>query len=135
MKNKTHFFVGFQRTRFDQNFPVFLTIPTPAQIGGDFSQTLNADGGLIQIYDPATTRPDPSDPTLQPSAPWAILDPTHPLWNLWNPWSNDSSRRAAPSPLPQKRPVIHPTLAEPPPDPPPTGNAVQGYDLARCQSR
>ena len=63
VKNKTHFFVGFQRTRFDQNFPVFLTIPTPAQIGGDFSQTLNADGGLIQIYDPATTRPDPSDPT------------------------------------------------------------------------
>ena len=62
VKNKTHFFAGFQRVRSTRSSPAFLTIPTPLQIRGDFSQTLDAGGSLIPIYDPATTRSDPSNP-------------------------------------------------------------------------
>jgi hypothetical protein len=37
-------------------------VPTAAQRAGDFSQTLNGRGQLVNIYDPTTTGPDPSHP-------------------------------------------------------------------------
>ena len=37
-------------------------MPTPLQRLGDFSQTFNSVGQLITVYDPLTTRPDPSRP-------------------------------------------------------------------------
>jgi hypothetical protein len=61
-KNKTFFFGGYQRARFNQNLPAFLTVPTQLQKQGDFSKTFDATGDLIKIYDPATTRPDPNNP-------------------------------------------------------------------------
>src|SRR6267378_2841033 len=38
------------------------TVPTALQRLGDFSQTFTSSGQLITIYDPLTTRPDPSRP-------------------------------------------------------------------------
>ena len=51
-KQKTFFFVDFEKTR--ENDPVNLsgTVPTDAQRNGDFSQTFNPDGSLQQIYNP-----------------------------------------------------------------------------------
>ena len=37
-----------------------LTFPTALERAGDFSQSLNAAGQLIVVYDPLTTRPNPS---------------------------------------------------------------------------
>ncbi|PYR01920.1 MAG: hypothetical protein DMG00_30180, partial [Acidobacteria bacterium] len=42
--------------------PRTSTVPTPLQRLGDFSQTFNSVGQLITVYDPLTTRPDPSRP-------------------------------------------------------------------------
>jgi hypothetical protein len=36
------------------------TMPTAAERTGDFSQTKDANGNLIVIYDPSTTRLDPT---------------------------------------------------------------------------
>src|SRR5206468_11127067 len=43
-------------------FPRTSTVPTPLRRLGDFSQTFNSVGQLITVYDPLTTRPDPSRP-------------------------------------------------------------------------
>jgi hypothetical protein len=37
-------------------------MPTLPQRQGDFSQTRNASGALVQIFDPVTTRSNPSNP-------------------------------------------------------------------------
>lgn len=62
IQNKTFFFTSneWQKQRLGQT-RVF-TVPTALQRAGDFSQTFNAAGQLVPIYDPATTRPDPSNP-------------------------------------------------------------------------
>ncbi len=56
IKNRTHFFTGYEGTRKSQGITEIMTLPTAQQTAGDFSQTLNARGVLIPIYDPATTR-------------------------------------------------------------------------------
>ncbi|MBI1899394.1 MAG: TonB-dependent receptor, partial [Acidobacteria bacterium] len=63
IRNRTFFFthVEFQRQRV--GVVRLLTVPGEAQRRGDFSQTTNAAGALIRIYDPATSRPDPQDPS------------------------------------------------------------------------
>ena len=40
--------------------PRFRSVPTPEMWNGDFSNWVNANGQRITIYDPATTRPNPS---------------------------------------------------------------------------
>ncbi len=55
---KTFFMAGYQGFYENIPFPVTRTIPTDLQLQGDFSQTFTANGQLIQIYDPATTRPN-----------------------------------------------------------------------------
>ncbi len=61
-KNKTFFFFNWEG--FNQRTPgqTIRSVPTSLQRSGDFSQTLSAQGQLITIYDPTTTRPDPSHP-------------------------------------------------------------------------
>ena len=56
-KDRTFFFAGFEGVLF-RGGPsgAFLTLPTAPMQGGDFSGYVNAQGGLIPIYDPATTR-------------------------------------------------------------------------------
>ena len=54
-KDRTHFMFGYEGLRIHKGLTALTTIPTSAEIGGDFS----ADA---PIYDPLTTRPDPSNP-------------------------------------------------------------------------
>jgi outer membrane receptor protein involved in Fe transport len=70
-KNKTFFFVGYEGLRLRlpaggsttaAGLPTVITVPTALQRAGDFSQTFTNTGKLVTIYDPATTRPDPSRP-------------------------------------------------------------------------
>jgi hypothetical protein len=53
--NKTFFMGGYQGFYENIPFPVTRTVPTDAQLRGDFSQTTTANGTPILIYDPATT--------------------------------------------------------------------------------
>ncbi len=55
-KDRTFFFLGYEGTRRREGLIRTLTVPSDAQRRGDFSQTLNAQGARITIYDPATTR-------------------------------------------------------------------------------
>ena len=54
-RNKTFFFFDYEGQRRQTGAVQSLTVPSAAQRTGDFSQTLNARGQLIPIYDPATT--------------------------------------------------------------------------------
>src|SRR5262245_19100575 len=60
-KNRTFFFFAFEgfRNRVGGN-DIILSVPTPEMYTGDFSKWVDASGKLIQIYDPATTRPNPA---------------------------------------------------------------------------
>jgi Carboxypeptidase regulatory-like domain/TonB dependent receptor/TonB-dependent Receptor Plug Domain len=53
--NKTFFMGGYQGFYENIPFPATRTVPTEAQLRGDFSQTTTANGTPIIIYDPATT--------------------------------------------------------------------------------
>jgi Carboxypeptidase regulatory-like domain len=55
-KNKTHFFAGIEETRKNTGSVDIITVPSAQQRAGDFSQTFNASGQLIRIYDPTTNR-------------------------------------------------------------------------------
>ena len=52
---RTFFMGGYQGFYEDIPFPTTSTVPTAAQLRGDFSQTFNSAGQLIQIFDPQTT--------------------------------------------------------------------------------
>lgn len=60
--NRTFYFFAYEGLR-QHSFSSFTgTVPTPAQIQGDFSRTFDSNGALKLIYDPATTRLDPTAP-------------------------------------------------------------------------
>src|SRR5205085_598532 len=52
-RNKTFFFFDYEGQRRRTGAVQTLTVPTELQRAGNFSQTLNARGQLIPIYDPA----------------------------------------------------------------------------------
>lgn len=54
-KDRTHFFVTYERTQQVTGVTALWTVPSLAQRQGNFSQTLNAQARTIPIYDPATT--------------------------------------------------------------------------------
>lgn len=54
LKNKTFFFVNWETVRQRTGARQFYTLPTELQRRGDFSQTYNAAGNLISIYDPTS---------------------------------------------------------------------------------
>jgi len=53
--SRTFFMGGYQGFYEEIPFPSTQTVPTDLQRQGDFSQTFNANGQLIRIYDPLTT--------------------------------------------------------------------------------
>lgn len=61
--NRTFFFVNYEVFKQRQGLSFLETVPTQAQRQGDFSQTFNSSGQLVRIADPATTRPDPANPS------------------------------------------------------------------------
>ena len=61
-RDKTFFMGGYQGFYENIPFPVTRTVPTAAQLRGDFSQTTTANGTPILIY----------DPRRRPAANWFI---------------------------------------------------------------
>jgi len=59
-KNRTFFFAGYEQWRFRNSQIRRSTVPTALERAGDFTNTRDANGTLYPIYDPATTRPNPS---------------------------------------------------------------------------
>ena len=59
-RNKTFFFGNWEQWNYNKQSQPITTVPTALQRAGDFSQSFNANGVLIPIYDPATTRLNPS---------------------------------------------------------------------------
>ena len=75
-KNKTFFFLGYQGFRYRRNAETLFRVPTAANLNGDLSDWPN------QIYNPYTTRADPSrpgsyirDPFPRNQIPSSMLDP------------------------------------------------------------
>ncbi|MDQ6677337.1 MAG: carboxypeptidase regulatory-like domain-containing protein [Acidobacteriota bacterium] len=54
-RNKTFFFFSTEAQRLRVGTVTTLTVPSLLQRQGDFSQTFNAAGALIPVYDPQTT--------------------------------------------------------------------------------
>lgn len=59
-KNRTFWFFNYEGVRNRAPRTVLFTVPTAAQRAGDFSQTLDNRGVLVQIFDPFTTRANPA---------------------------------------------------------------------------
>jgi outer membrane receptor protein involved in Fe transport len=81
-KNRSFFFGSYEGVRFSQGGTYIGSVPTLLQRNGDFSQTRNAAGAVIPIYDPATTRPNPSNPAqfIRDQFPGNVIPR-----NRWNP--------------------------------------------------
>lgn len=59
-RDRTFFMVSYEGLRERSFRELLTTVPTALERSGDFSQTRGANGRPIVIYDPATTRPNPS---------------------------------------------------------------------------
>ena len=59
-RDRSFFFYNYEGYKFTTSATGFLTVPTDAMRKGDFSQLRNGNGDLIRIFDPATTRANPS---------------------------------------------------------------------------
>jgi len=57
-RNRTFFTFAYEGWRFSQASQIKYTVPTNAELAGDFSNSTLTN----PIYDPATTQPDPSNP-------------------------------------------------------------------------
>ncbi|WP_263383988.1 TonB-dependent receptor [Granulicella arctica] len=60
VKDRTFFLISTELLRENDFASLTTTVPTLAQRNGDFSQTLGANGSLITIYNPFSTRPNPN---------------------------------------------------------------------------
>ncbi|MBI2690202.1 MAG: TonB-dependent receptor [Acidobacteria bacterium] len=58
-KNRTFFFFAYEGLRWVQSITATGTMPTELERRGDFTQTRNAAGQQILVYDPYSSRPDP----------------------------------------------------------------------------
>ncbi|MBA3440730.1 MAG: hypothetical protein H0T92_12755, partial [Pyrinomonadaceae bacterium] len=59
-KDKTFFYFGYELWKFRTANINRSTVPTLAERSGDFRNTRSGTGQVIPIYDPATSRPNPS---------------------------------------------------------------------------
>jgi hypothetical protein len=74
-RDRTHFFATYERTQQVTGGTALWTVPTPLQRSGDFSQTLNAQGQNILIFDPATTQGSTRQPFPNNVIPASRQDP------------------------------------------------------------
>ncbi|MCC6858765.1 MAG: TonB-dependent receptor [Bryobacterales bacterium] len=61
-RDRTFFFFAYEGFRWNTFFPFVGTVPTSLQREGDFSQTFDTNGAQKVIYNPFTTRLDPTAP-------------------------------------------------------------------------
>ena len=108
-KNKTFFLFDFENLRQSSFQSVTTTVPTLLQRQGNFSQTFTSNGKLVQIFNPFTTRRNPSGSGYIRSAfpnntiPTSLLNPVsanvinyYPLPNVpGNPVTNTNNYYAA----------------------------------------
>ena len=86
LKNKLFSFFSYEAQRLRTPSTTLWTVPTPAEISGDFSQSLNTNGAQRVIYDPFTTTFDPTTGavTRQPfpgnKIPASRFDPLGARW-------------------------------------------------------
>ncbi len=59
-RNRTFFFFNIEQWQYNFVNSIISSVPTAAQRGGDFSGLFNTNGALIPIYDPRSTRVNPS---------------------------------------------------------------------------
>jgi hypothetical protein len=71
IKDKTFFFALYEKKLVKSGSFATFTVPTAAELGGDFSNTRNANGSVRPIYDPFTTRVNPDDPSKFIRSPFA----------------------------------------------------------------
>jgi outer membrane receptor protein involved in Fe transport len=64
-KNQTFFFFNWEQFKQRTSAETFRTVPTATQRQGDFRETRTADGRMITVYDPLTTREDPRNPAAK----------------------------------------------------------------------
>jgi hypothetical protein len=62
IRNRTFFFFAYEGLREQVPTVVTTSVPTALERTGDFSQIRTSSGQPITLYDPATTKPDPSNP-------------------------------------------------------------------------
>ncbi|MBV8819879.1 MAG: hypothetical protein JO022_16065, partial [Acidobacteriaceae bacterium] len=80
-RNKTFFFFNIEQWQYTLGSNPIVTVPTAAERAGDFSNLRDATGKLILIYDPQSTRTNPSgsgvvrDPFPNNIIPANRLDP------------------------------------------------------------
>jgi len=77
-KNRTFFFMDYFGMRERKGLTFVNTVPTAANRAGDFSGFTDTSGSLIRIYDPLTTRLNPSYDSSKPvsaSNPQYLRDP------------------------------------------------------------
>jgi hypothetical protein len=73
-RNKTYFFLSYEGYRWPRTIdPGFLTIPLPDMLQGDFSNWRQANGTLIPIYDPTTTRSDGQGGIIRDAFPGNVI--------------------------------------------------------------
>ncbi len=60
VRNRTFFFLSTELVRFIQGVTYTATVPTAAQLGGNFSRDLNSAGQQVTIYDPFSTVRNPN---------------------------------------------------------------------------
>ena len=65
-KDKTHYFVSVEKQKTVEFLEWLVNVPSLLEKQGDFSQSLNSDGSLRTIYDPATLGGTADAPTREP---------------------------------------------------------------------
>ncbi len=65
-KDRTFFMGSFEGLRQRSFASTTTTVPTALERAGDFSKTFAANGQVIQIYDPFSTRAEPERNRLYP---------------------------------------------------------------------
>ena len=77
-RNRTFFLFGYEGWRFTQAAQSRYRVPTDAELSGDFSKSILKQN----VYDPATTQPDPSNPGKFTRAQFvASSNPSSPNFN------------------------------------------------------
>lgn len=74
-RDRTHFFVSYERTQQITGGTALWSVPTALQRSGDFSRTLNAQGQMILVHDPATTQGTVRQPFPNNVIPASRIDP------------------------------------------------------------
>jgi hypothetical protein len=75
VRNKTFFFGAYEYTTQESPTSQQSSMPTPEQLAGNFSQTFNASGQLMQLFDPFNTITNAAGTITRQPFPGNIIPP------------------------------------------------------------